>query len=97
MYNDQYFPKPLVDKVKQVLIEFSYDIETKKPKNEKELYKLSYKATIRINNLAREFEENGSEIETVARDTIWVDFEFIAKSYWYNNIDVEELIAPREW
>jgi hypothetical protein len=43
------------------------------------------------------FYENDSEIETVARDCIGMDFEFIANAYGFENVDVEELIATRDW
>ena len=54
-------------------------------------------ATERFNELAEEFEENDSEIETVARDTIATDMEYIAQSYGFEDADIEELVAPRDW
>ncbi|EIG26584.1 DUF5713 family protein, partial [Neisseria sicca] len=41
--------------------------------------------------------ENDSEIETVARDTIATDMEYIAQSYGFEDADIEELVAPRDW
>ena len=96
MYADSYFPKFLVDKVKAILVEFCFEIEKTSPKNNKELYVLSHKATLKINNLQEEFFSNNSELETGARESIGADFEYIAKSYKFD-VDVEELIAPREW
>ena len=52
--------------------------------------------TIKINELEEEFEENDSEIETVARDSIGVTVENILK-YFEINIDIEEAIREREW
>ena len=52
--------------------------------------------TIKINELEKEFEENDSEIETVARDSIGVTVENILK-YFEINIDIEEAIREREW
>ncbi|CAM2961399.1 hypothetical protein SAMN05444143_11317 [Flavobacterium succinicans] len=96
MYTDSYFPKFLVDKVKIILIELCIDIEKTAPKNLDELYKLTYTATKKINDLQNEFSEQNSEIETGARESIATDFDFIAKAYGFN-ADSEELIAPREW
>jgi len=96
MYSDSYFPKLLVDKVKTILIELSFDIEKTSPKNLDELYKLTHAATIKINDLQNEFFEQNSEIETGARESIGADFDFIAKAYGFD-ADGEELIAPREW
>jgi hypothetical protein len=96
MYSDSYFPKKLVDKGKYLLIDLCFKIEQKQPKNLEELYKLTHSTTNKFNDLQEEFDENDSEIETVARDCIGTDFEFIAKSYAFN-ADTEELIATRDW
>jgi len=96
MYSDGYFPNFLVDKVKMVLLQFCKKIEKETPQNLDELYVLSHAATELINDLENEFHEADSEIETVARDTIGVDFEFIAKTYNFD-ADIEMLIAPRDW
>ncbi len=54
------------------------------------------KLSEKVNDLQLRFEEHGSEIETVARDCIGMDFDFIACAYGFT-ADIEELIAPREW
>ncbi len=52
--------------------------------------------TLAINDLEEEFEENGSEIETAARDSIGETVDHILK--WFDiDIDVEDAIAEREW
>jgi hypothetical protein len=96
MYHDSYFPKPLVDKGKDILLELCFKIEQQQPKDLDGLYKLTNAATNEFNRLEHEFEANNSEIETAARDCIGTDFEFIAKAYGYN-ADTEELIATRNW
>ena len=49
-----------------------------------------------INGLQEEFDGNGSEIETVARDCIGSDVGYILD--WFNiPIDVEEAIRERDW
>ena len=96
MYEDDFFPNFLVDKGKKILIDFCLEIEHTKPKDLKSLYLLSHKATNKFNELNLEFEENDSEIETVARDCICVDFESLAKIYGFD-ADIEELTANRDW
>jgi len=96
MYEDDYFPKMLVDKGKVILINLCLQIESDKPSCLDELYTLSYAATEKFNDLGTEFDDMGSEIETAARESIGADFEFIAKTYGFV-ADTEELIAPREW
>jgi hypothetical protein len=96
MYGDEYFPKFLVDKGKQILINLCLQIEQENPKTLKDLYVLTQASTEEFNALEDDFMENGSEIETAARECIAVDFEYIAKAYGFNP-DIEELIATRNW
>jgi len=96
MYEDGYFPNFLVDKGKNILINFCLKIEKEQPKTLEALYKLSHQSTNEFNELEEEFEENDSEIETVARDCIAVDFENLAKIYGFD-ADIEDLTATRDW
>ena len=49
-----------------------------------------------INDLQEEFDENDSEIETVARDFIGETVAYILE--WFDiPIDIEEAIREREW
>ena len=66
------------------------------PKTLADLYALSHAATRKINDLANSFLAHNSEIETMARDAIGTEFDFIAKTYGYA-ADCEKLIAPRDW
>ena len=96
MYNDSYFPNFLVDKGKDIVLELCLNIEREQPKDAVEVYRLSHKAIERFNDLAQEFYEHDSEIETAARDVIGADFRFILNAYNYD-VDIEEAIAPRDW
>jgi predicted transcriptional regulator len=96
MYEDAYFSAFLVDKGKKILIDLCFQIEEQQPKTLKELYVLTHLATDRFNDLEEEFNNNESEIETVARDCIGMDFAYIAKAYGFD-ADTEELIATRNW
>lgn len=97
MYEDEYYPNNLVDKGKDILTNLCAHIEQKPLKNLEELYTLTHAATDKFNNLQEEFDENDSEIETVARECIGADFKFIATSYGFKDADIEELIATRDW
>ncbi|MCP3924412.1 MAG: hypothetical protein GY714_17695 [Desulfobacterales bacterium] len=96
MYRDSYFPDFLVDKGKEILLKLCSLIEETNPKDDALIYKLTHAATEKFNDLNHEFGENGSEIETAARDCIGMDFDFIVKSYGFD-LDIEEVIAPRDW
>ncbi|WP_077286393.1 DUF5713 family protein [Cognaticolwellia aestuarii] len=97
MYNDGYFPNFLADKVKSILIELCESIESEKPQDEASLLKLTHAATERINELEEEFEDNDSELETEAREIMAENFELIVRAYGFDSVDIEDVIATREW
>jgi hypothetical protein len=96
MAADGYFPPPLVQKGQDILKRLCEEIESSRPSSLAELYALTHKATEEFNMLGAEFEDEGSELETAARENIGADFKFIAEAYGFD-ADIEELIAPREW
>lgn len=52
--------------------------------------------TLAINALEEEFEENESELETGARESIGETVQYILK--WFDlDFDVEDAIREREW
>ncbi len=95
MYNDEYFPDFLVDKVKALIENVIVFLET----GERDLDKIQARfdeMTLAINDLEEEFEDNDSEIETVARDSIGGTVRYILK--WFDiDIDVEDAIGERDW
>ena len=97
MYRDGYFPDFLVDKVRNVILDACREIEAEAPETHQELYAITCRATEKINDLQEEFEENDSEIETVARDDIGTTFGYVAKVYGFPDADLEELISTRDW
>lgn len=72
-------------------------IEQEQPDNLDALYAITHEATEQLNELQDEFDENDSEIETVARDCFGETMEFIAQAYGFDDADGVELIAPRDW
>lgn len=95
MYSDGYFPDFLVDKVRAQITKVIELLE-KGESNSKKIQKAFDKMTVAINKLEGEFEENDSEIETVARDSIGKTVEYILK--WFElDIDVEDAIRKRDW
>jgi hypothetical protein len=97
MYSDSYYPKSQVDKVRDILLDLCSTIEKEKPATIDHFLRLTHEATERINDLAEEFEEHDSELETGARESMAADFRFIAEVYGFGNVDIEEIIAPRDW
>ena len=95
MYSDGYFPDFLVDKVKALIVKVIELLETGE-RDTKKIQKAFDKMTRAINKLEEEFEENDSEIETVARDSIGTTVEYIL-SWFEIDIDVEDAIGERDW
>ena len=88
MYQDDYYPVFLVDKVKDELQKVIDLLESGETDTEVVQEKLD-EAVCGINDLQDEFYENNSEIETVARDCIGVTVDYILK--WFGiPIDMEE-------
>lgn len=95
MYNDDYYPKFLVDKIRDLILEMVSYLEEGEHTYE-EIQENFDKMTIGINELQEEFEENDSEIETVARDSIGTTVIDILE--WFGiDIDVEDAIGERDW
>lgn len=97
MYDDDYFPDFLVDKIKKILLDVCFEIENKKPVSDHDLFLITHQSVEIINDLQDEFDENDSELETAAREAIGADFEFIVSTYGFNEVDIEDVIAPRDW
>lgn len=95
MYQDEYFPDFLVDKIKEEIEKVIALLEKGETNIEIIQEKLD-EVTCGINGLQDEFDENNSEIETVARDCIGGTIAYILK--WFDiPIDVEEAIRERDW
>ena len=95
MYEDDYYPVFLVDKVRDELQKVIDLLETGETNTDVIQEKLD-EVVCAINDLQEEFDENESEIETVARDSIGVTVDYILK--WFGiPIDMEEAIRERDW
>ena len=95
MYQDAYFSDFLLDKVKgelQKVIDLLENGET----DPEVVQETLDEAVCGINDLQEEFDENDSEIETVARECIAATVAYILE--WFNiPIDTEEAIRERDW
>ena len=95
MYQDPYFPKEQVDKVKDIIKGLVAYLENGKHTTDEVQTELD-SIVSGINELQEDFEENGSEIETVARESIGTTIEEILK-FFEVDIDIEEAIRERDW
>jgi len=97
MYDDDYFPDFLVDKCKGILVHLCEQVESSKPSDIDSLFKLTHAAVDGINKLGSEFEENDSELETGARESLAEDFGVILDAYGFGDAGLEDAIANRDW
>ena len=95
MYQDDYYPASLVDKVKdelQKVIDLLENGET----DPEVVQETLDEAVCGIYDLQEEFDENDSEIETVARECDAATVAYILE--WFNiPIDTEEAIRELDW
>ncbi|MBN9299604.1 MAG: hypothetical protein J0I41_21565 [Filimonas sp.] len=95
MYSDEYFPKFLVDKIKEILQSVVSFLE--QGNTDTDLIQAQFdNAVLKINDLQDEFYEHDSELETGARESIGATVDNIIH-YFEINIDPEEALREREW
>ena len=95
MYQDDYYPDFLVDKISALLRKVIALLENDET-DLKVIQSALDEAVEGINDLQAEFDQNDSEIETVARDTIGETVAYILE--WFDiNIDIEDAIGARDW
>lgn len=95
MYKDNYYPDFLVDKIADEIKKVISFLENGAHTYEEIQEKFDI-MTIAINDLEEEFDDNDSEIETVARESIGATVAYILE--WFEiAIDVEEAIGERDW
>ena len=95
MYQDDYYPKPLVDRLRDIIKELVAFLESGEHTTAQVQDELD-RLTRKINELQVAFEEEGSEIETVARESIAGNIKDILSAYEIE-IDIEAAIRDRDW
>ncbi|MEY9977288.1 hypothetical protein ABH968_002234 [Lysinibacillus sp. RC79] len=95
MYQDSYYPKFLVDKIKGILEQIVRYLE-QGPHSLEDIQVKFDEITRAINDLEDEFLEHDSEIETIARDSIALTVIDILDVYNVK-LDIEDALREREW
>lgn len=95
MYQDSYYPKFLVDKIKDLLEQIVRYLE-QGPRPLEDIQVKFDEITRAINDLEDEFLKHDSEIETVARDSIALTVMDILDVYNVK-LDIEDALREREW
>jgi len=95
MVNDGYFPDFLVEKVKALIVPVIEALEAGETDVDV-IQEMLDEMTLSINDLQEEFEENDSELETAARDSIAETIGYILD--WFDiPIDSETALGERDW
>lgn len=95
MRNDSYFPGFLVDKIESLIVPIISLLEQGET-DQNILQEKFDEMTLAINDLQDEFEENDSEIETGARESIGATIAYILN--WFGiDMDIEDAIRERDW
>jgi hypothetical protein len=95
MSNDDYYPPFLVDKLKGVFKETVGQLEKGNLSNS-DIQELFDKMIVKTNVLQEEFEENDSEFDTVARESIGMTIDKVLR-YFEISMNIEEALRERDW
>ena len=95
MFDDEYYPDILVAEIKQLIEKFSKSIE--KNVSESDIYRIADKLISQINEMKPQFEDLDSSLDDTAADYIAEAMMMVVQEHGYMDIEMEELVANREW
>ena len=96
MFDDEYYPDILVAEVKQHIQQFSKKVAGSGI-SESDTYRFAHQTLIEINEMKPQFEDLDSSLDDTAADYIAEAMMMIVQEAGYLEIEMEELIANREW
>ena len=96
MFDDEYYPDILVAEVKQHIHQFSKKV-SRTDLSESEIYRFAHQTLIEINEMKPQFEDLDSSLDDTAADYIAEAMMMVVQDSGYLEIEIEELIANREW
>jgi hypothetical protein len=86
-----------VDRLKVIPLDCRIAIEAEHPTTDDALFAITHAAIEEITEAQQVFRDHDSEIETAAREALGTEFEAIVRACGFANVDIEEVIAPRDW
>jgi len=96
MFDDEYYPDILVAEVKQHIHQFSKKV-SRADLSKSEIYRFAHQTMIEINEMKPQFEDLDSSLDDTATDYIAEAMMMVVQDSGYLEIEMEELIANREW
>ncbi|WP_089603634.1 DUF5713 family protein [Acinetobacter piscicola] len=96
MFDDEYYPDILVAEVKQLIEKFAKKV-SKNSFSDTEIYSLANLTVVEINEMKPQFEDLDSSLDDTAADYIAEAMMMVVQNQGYFEIEIEELVANREW
>lgn len=96
MFDDEYYPDILVAEVKQHIQQFSKKVAGSGISGS-DIYRFAHQTLIEINEMKPQFDDLDSSLDDTAADYIAEAMMMIVQEAGYLEIEMEELIANREW
>ncbi|ATZ67893.1 MULTISPECIES: DUF5713 family protein [Acinetobacter] len=96
MFDDEYYPDILVAEVKQHIQQFAKKVG-RADLSESEIYRFAHQTMIEINEMKPQFEDLDSSLDDTAADYIAEAMMMVVQDVGHLEIEMEELIANREW
>lgn len=96
MFDDDYYPDILVAEVKQHIAQFAKGI-AQGNLSESEIYQKAQTTIVEINEMKPQFEDLDSSLDDTAADYIAEAMMMVVQEHGYLDIEMEELVANREW
>ena len=96
MFDDEYYPDILVAEIKQYIQQFAKKV-SRTDLSAPEIYHFAHQTMIEINEMKPQFEDLESSLDDAAADSIAEAMMMVVQEAGYLDIEMEELIAHREW
>lgn len=95
MFDDGYYPDILVAEIKQHIEQFAKKIV--KNIDDAEIYRIADETVAKINEMKPQFEDLDSSLDDAAADYIAEAMMMMVQERGYLDIEMEALVANREW
>lgn len=96
MFDDEYYPDILVAEVKLMVIQFAKKV-AKTDLSATDIYHFANETVALLNKMKPQFEDLDSSLDDTAADYIAEAMMMILQDEGYMDIEMEELVANREW
>ena len=96
MFDDEFYPDILVAELKQLIQQFAKHV-SKSNLSETDIYHFADQTVQAINKMKPQFEDLYSDLDDTAADYIAEAMMMVLQEQGYFEIEMEALIATREW